>query len=255
MDNRLLGKTILVGRESGTSRLKLIMRLDGTLKEISMGKEGSVPSSVSRCLGEGKAHCMIEIRNDGKVIVKNMNDSNVTSVNGLVIESKTVDADSKVVIRLGVEDFSVTLQEILDAVSSLFPQIYDIRPLEKVWEDYEGGLRDFRLKKERFVAISSVTGILTTCGMICMFIPGLEKMRVLFLVITVILAIFFFMARLSAPKKNFEEEQRIKNQFMDNYVCPNPKCKHFLGSSPYRVLRQNSACPHCRTKWTESDPK
>ena len=48
-----------------------------------------------------------------------------------------------------------------------------------------------------------------------------------------------------------EDRKKAQNELIDNYICPNPKCKHFLGQQPYKVLRQNKNCPYCKAKWNE----
>ena len=252
MDTRLIGKTVYIGREAATSRLRLMMNVDGSMKDTSVDTAGKVPDTVSRCLGESKAHCSVEFCAGNKVKVRNMNDHNVTFINDHAIDVKMVDVNPQLSIKLGPDGYKIGMDALISAASALLPQLYDIRPLEKVWNDYEKQLRDLRLKRERFVAVSSITGILSTCGMICMFIEPLKDLRILFLVITLVLSIYFIKARLSAPKKNMEDEQKIKDQFMDNYVCPNPNCNHFLGMSPYRVLRQNKNCPYCKAKLEET---
>lgn len=253
MDKRLYGKTILIGREANTSRLKLMMNVDGAMKETSIGEQGSVPSSVSRCMDD-RAHCSIEIHDAKNLKVTNLNVSNCTKVNCIdrEIHVKCVELTENLQIFLGSENYRLDVAAVLSAASGLLPQVYDIKPLEKVWNDYEAETRDFRLKRERFNVISSITGILSSCGMICMFVPGFEHLRILFLVITLILSVFFLMVRISAPKKNIEKEQQIKTKFTDNYICPNPNCKRFVGNTPYNLLRQNKNCQYCRAKWTEN---
>ena len=46
-------------------------------------------------------------------------------------------------------------------------------------------------------------------------------------------------------------QEDLNRKFEANYVCPNPDCRRFVGYYPYNVLKQNTACPHCKCKWTQ----
>lgn len=37
--------------------------------------------------------------------------------------------------------------------------------------------------------------------------------------------------------------------FHEDYVCPNPRCKHFMGYQPYCDLEKNHKCPYCGAKF------
>ena len=79
MDTRLVGKKIFVGREPGNARLKLLMQVGNEMKETTIGDNNSVDSTVSRCLSAERAHCCIEICQDQRLRLINMNENNITS--------------------------------------------------------------------------------------------------------------------------------------------------------------------------------
>lgn len=251
MDTRLIGKKIYIGREPGNARLKLLMQVGGVMKETTIGENNSVNGAVSRCLDAGRAHCCIEVCQDGRLKLTNMNESNLTSVQGRYIESKAFSLQPLPEVILGSENYVLDLNAVLKAASCLLPQDFDIRPLETVWNDYEDKIKSIKLKREKFSAISSVTGILSTLGMVCLFIPGLGTFRILFVLLSLVLAVIFFVYRFKAPERNMKEDEEIKNKLISDYVCPNPNCKHFLGTTPYIILSQNRACPYCKGKWVQ----
>lgn len=250
MDTRLVGKKIFVGREPGNARLKLLMQVGNEIKETTIGDNNSVDSTVSRCLSAERAHCCIEICQDQRLRLINMNENNITSLQGRYIDSMTFALQPTTEVILGSEKYVLDLDAVLKAASNLFPQMFDIKMLETVWNEYEKNVSALRVKKEKFAAISSITGILSTLGMVCLFIPGLGSFRILFIALSLMLMIVFFVYRFKAPEKNIKEETAIKDKLISNYVCPNPNCQHFLGMTPYRILSQNHACPYCKGKWS-----
>ena len=249
MDARLIGKKIFVGREPGNARLKLLMQVGDEMKETTIGDNNSVDSTVSRCLSAERAHCCIEVCQDRRLRLTNMNENNITSLQERYIDSVTFELQPNTEVILGSEKYVLDLNAVLRAVSYLFPQVFDIKPLEAVWSEYENSVRSIKVRREKFVAISSVTGILSTLGMVCLFIPGLGSFRILFVLLSLALAVIFFVYKFKAPEKNIKEDEDVKNKLISDYVCPNPNCRQFLGTIPYRILSQNHACPYCKGKW------
>lgn len=251
MDTRLIGKTIYIGREAGEGRLKLMMQVGNVMKDIAIGNPGSVPETVSRCLGPQKAHCSIEVCRNGALKFSNMNERNVTTLDGHWIETMTVTSTSSTELNLGADNYVVDIDAVLDAALSLLPNVYDIKPLEAVWNEYEETIRNIRLKREKFQAIFSVTSILSSLGILCMIIPGLGWVRIVLIVLSVALGAVACVYKFQAPKKNLAQEKELNDKFFESYVCPNGNCNHFLGRQEYRVLRQNKGCPYCKCQWVE----
>ena len=77
---------IIIGRDQNTRQLSITK--DGTNK--TYGKPGSVPMSVSR------HHISLQPVGVGKWHIKNLNERNVTLVNGIAVESKTISENDKV---------------------------------------------------------------------------------------------------------------------------------------------------------------
>ena len=110
---------IIIGRDPNTRQLCVIK--DGVTTK--KGNAGSVPMDVSR------HHISLQPAGNGKWQIKNLNEQNVTFVNGIAVESKTISESDK--IELGNSHYLflwATLQE---------PKVetVDIRPLKRIWDD------------------------------------------------------------------------------------------------------------------------
>ena len=51
---------------------------------------------------------------------------------------------------------------------------------------------------------------------------------------------------------SIEKREAATEKFNSEYVCPNPKCHHFMGAQSYHIIRQNKNCPWCKCKFTTS---
>ena len=164
IDN-LKGKTILVGKEPGNGRLFVSVKINGQPKTAAYGEMNSVPNSVSRCKpAENTAHCKIEIDTTGNLIVTNLKPQNVTYVNGAEIVSKRVKPDG--MLELGKDRYLVSVSTILETASKIVakvsptppppPEEYSIKHLQKVWDDYNNGLRDIKIRTKNIGLLSSI---------------------------------------------------------------------------------------------------
>ena len=77
---------IIIGRDQQTRQLNVIK--DGISNLY--GKAGSVPMDVSR------HHISLQPAGEGKWVVKNLNEQNVTFVNGIAVENKTISESDKI---------------------------------------------------------------------------------------------------------------------------------------------------------------
>ena len=77
---------IIIGRDQQTRQLSIVK--DG--KQNLFGQVGSVPMDVSR------NHISLQSTGSGKWLIKNLNERNVTFVNGIAVESKTISESDEV---------------------------------------------------------------------------------------------------------------------------------------------------------------
>lgn len=247
----LKGKTILVGKEPGNGRLYVCVRINGQPKVTVIGEMNSVPNSVSRCKpAENIAHCKIDVDATGNLTVTNLKPKNVTYINGAEIVSKKIKPNGT--IELGKDHYSVNVKTIIDTASKMVfsvcpppPIEYSIKHLKKIWEDYDLKRTNEQLAEQKRNNIQKLAGICSSCGILFMFIEGMGDFRFVLTGISILIALVFFIRGMSSSNSLLLRLKKIDAEFMKMYVCPNKDCKHFLGFTPYDILRQHKKCPWC----------
>ena len=131
---------IIIGRDQQTRQLCVIK--DGNSKLC--GQPGSVPMDVSR------HHISLKPADNGKWQIKNLNERNVTFVNGLAIESKVISEKDKV--ELGNSHYLLSW----NALQEPKEETIDIRPLKKVWDNYQQRNLSIREKQKNMGLIASI---------------------------------------------------------------------------------------------------
>ncbi len=221
---------IIIGRDAEASKLMIAV---GQLKKL-VGSEGSVPKSVSR------PHCSITINSDGTYELKNLKAQNVTYVNGVPIEVKKV--TDKDVVELGEDHF------LLDwaLVNQFKPKMADIRPLKRVWDQYNKDTLELTVKQNKFNALRTGTGIITMAAIACGFIIGRENSGFIYTIlysVAILLSLTFFIKSYIDASKLPKERMKLTEKFQHDYACPHCK-RHF--SQPYDQLSLNDNCPYCK---------
>lgn len=252
----LKGKKILIGKEPGKGRL--LVAVGGYGKTGVIGVEGSVPNCVSRCRPvEGLAHAEVMIDKLGNILLTNLKSENVTYVNGAEIASKRVSLSNKV--ELGKDHYPVNLNSLIDVAKKIVevdespnresPNRYNISHLSNVWEGLQKGRKDMRNRQKRINMIRSCCSIFTMGGVLCRSVIG--DVALVFTGVAFIATLYSF---IGMKKDNTDEEQeKLNEEFQDKYVCPNPKCKKFLGHLSYRLLKRQYSmhCPYCKSEFYE----
>ena len=222
---------IIIGRNQQTRQLNVIK--DG--KEIIYGNAGSVPMDVSR------HHISLQTAGAGKWQIKNLNERNVTFVNGSAVESMTISENDKV--ELGYSHYLFPW----DALQEPKVETADIRPLRKVWEDYNQENIRIRKQQKNIGLLASIPMGFTMLGGLIAGV-GPEEIRgvaYLFTAIALLIMLYGFYRRFN--DNSIEKQEELKKKLQRNYTCP--KCGHFLGFQDYEVLTQSDACPYCKTKY------
>lgn len=223
-----------IGRDATTSQLNIT----NGQQTFKLGLQGSVPMSVSR------QHCQLTIDDNGQMSIKNLKPQNVTYANGHPVESKSIKASDT--ITLGASQYHLNLSEVLAAIKKAAPKVVDIRPLQKIWDEYNEAQRDSKVKQGRFVALSSGTGLITMASVVLSFMGVGMEVRIACYVIAAILILVTIIVRWQNATRLPEQQQELQEWLDDNYVCPN--CKHSFGMS-YKKLAQYDACPYCKAKF------
>lgn len=260
--DNLRGRTLLIGRAPGKDRLLVCTTLKGQSLAAEVTGVSGVPQSVSRCkVQEGTAHLRLSIGPGGETDVENLKAENVTYVNDNQVTTKRVSISDK--LSLGRDRFSVSVEAILSSASALVtkvegksappPQPVNIKPLERVWEEHQARQDAINRRQQRMMRLRMVPmGIGLLSGAIAGIASaqGASGIRNVTIVLTFI-SLSIFIYNMLKKDTTYEDRKAADDQLMDDYVCPNTNCRHYLGKQPYKLLRQNKVCPYCKVPWTE----
>ena len=222
---------IIIGRDQQTRQLCIVK--DGNSKLY--GQPGSVPMDVSR------HHISLQPVGAGKWQIKNLNERNVTFVNGIAVENMTISESDKV--ELGNSHYLFQW----GSLSEPKVETIDVRPLKKIWTEYDDQRLELQIAERKFNAARSATGIITMLAIACSFILGHGPIYLLLYALAIIISLVF---TYQAYKKSSEvprQQKEMNKSFQRRYICP--KCGHFMGFQDYEILAQNDACPYCKTKY------
>ena len=239
----------LLGKEEGAHRLEVKVGQ----KSFAVGSPESVPKSVSR------SHCLltVDFSDDAKrtvksIVVKNVKIQNTTYVDGLEIEQKAI--KEKSLVQLGFERYKLDVPMIVAKMRQLLPEIkveYSILPLKNVWEEYDRTKLAITTSSVKSANRQRLQGILSMFGMLVGFIPGVPTtFRIIIIGAALVMAVYFFVKG-SVGDPVHKRLHDLDEDFRKRYVCPNPECRHYLGQTPYDVLRQNKSCVYCKCKYKE----
>lgn len=260
--SNLKGKTILIGREPGKGRLAVVVSMGDKVKTAAVGSVGSVPKSVSRYKAEtGDAHCEVKVSADGIITVTSKARDNKMFINGAGVTTKRV--GTQTVVELGADHYPVSMETVLAVAAKLVGKTPDTTPpepaysithLERVWDNYHKG--DIALQKRQ-----STIGLLSSVPLFFSMgsgvLAGLSRqfewpqwVTGLTLVLTVIgIILFAYGFYLRYTFHYIDKREALKDKFMGDYICP--KCHHFVGNSPYKLVKQSKKCPKCGCTWTD----
>ena len=212
---------IIIGRDQNTRQLSITK--DGTNK--TYGKPGSVPMSVSR------HHISLQPVGVGKWHIKNLNERNVTLVNGIAVESKTISENDKV--ELGNDHYLFSW----DALSEPKVETIDIRPLKKVWDDYKNKTSELNMATQKFNIARSATGIITMLAIACGFVIGHGPIYILFYGVAIALSLCFLYKAWTDVSRTQERRDEFQEEFDSKWVCP--KCGRPLTAKNYIILSKH----------------
>ena len=222
---------IIIGRDQNTRQLSITK--DGATK--TYGKPGSVPMSVSR------HHISLQPVGVGKWHIKNLNERNVTLVNGIAVESKTISENDKV--ELGNDHYLFSW----DALSEPKVETIDISKLKVVWDNYQQNDLNIRNSQKTNGLLASVPlGFSMLGGIIAGVAPDIREVALL---LTGIAFLVFLIGLYKRSQDNSAVElKENQDEFEKNWVCP--KCKKpFTCFRSYTILSQSDECPFCKTKF------
>ena len=224
---------IIIGRDQKSRQLSIVK--NGVAKNY--GQVESVPMDVSR------HHISLQPVDEGKWIIKNLNERNVTFVNGIAIESKTISEND--MVELGNSHYLLNW----DAFSDPKEETVDIRLLKMIWEEYDEQRTENQIAERKFNAARSATGIITMLAIACSLILGHGPVYLILYGLAIGISLVFTVLAYKKSSDIPRQQKEITKLFQKKYVCP--KCGHFMGFQDYDILIQGDACPYCKTKYTK----
>lgn len=239
---------LVIGREPQGNQLMIVV--DGKPYRMDVGK--NVPNSVSRYNhSDGTAHCRIIISTNG-MRLENLNEMNVTYVNGEEVESCKISKTS--VIELGEDQYRINLAKILTLIG--YQPTYSIKHLRRVWKRYDKALLRLQLEDKKKQNQQKLQGILSQASMVLVIIPSVMPtfpiptwLRAVLVMGALALGVYFYMRGNQTDDSFIIKKRELDDQFKEDYVCPNPKCKQFLGFSPYDSIKSKKKCGTCNCNY------
>lgn len=223
---------IIVGRDQKTQKLS-VSKAD---KPKLYGAAGSVPMDVSR------KHLLLQSAGIGKWYVKNLNENNVTFVNGIAIEKKTISEQDKV--ELGPSRYLLPWEALQDQQE----EYVSIQQLKYVWDMYQGEDIAIRNRQKTTGLLSSIPiGFTMLGGLIASAVPSIRELALIFTGIA--FGIFLYGLWRRSRDDTPLELKRLQEDFDQKWICP--KCRRPLNFRSYVILKQVGACPHCKVKFKE----
>ena len=222
---------IIIGRDQQTRQLCVVK--DGNSKLY--GQPNSVPMDVSR------HHISLQPAGNGKWQIKNLKERNVTFVNGIAVESKTISEKDK--IELGNSHYLFSWAALQEPKE----ETIDIRSLKRIWDNYQQEDTAIRNRQKNNGLLASIPlGFSMLGGIIAGVAPEIREVALVFTGIAFLLFIYGLYRR--SQDNSTIELKRLQEDFDQKWVCP--KCKRPLTCfRSYTILSQNDACPFCKTKF------
>ncbi len=269
----LNGTTLLIGKEPEKGCLLVAVCRNGHIvRAFTMGSAMSLPASVSRCLPQqGVAHCKVDIDTQGMMTMTNLKWQNVTYVDGTDIQMPVIINEYYKRIELGRDRYQLNLNALLATASKMIggnggngggsgpeqPE-FSIAFLKRVWDDYDRQLMELQMAERKKANMSRLGGILSMLGMLLAVLPSMtdkvnipDWVRFSMIGLALIIGIYTFVSSIRASDSFAVKKHKLDDQLYVRYVCPNPKCHHFMGMQPFVVIRQNKVCPYCRCKYSK----
>ena len=222
---------IIIGRDAQSQKLSVIKNDQTKL----YGQAGSVPMDVSR------HHASLEPTGTGKWLLKNLNERNVTFVNGIAVESKTISETDRV--ELGNSHYLLRWE----AIQEPKVETVDIRPLKKVWEDFNEKRIEYQIAERKFNVARSAVGIITMLAIACGFVIGHGPVYLTLYGLAICISVIFAIQAYQKCSEIPHLQQELQDRFDSKWVCP--KCGRPLNAKNYTILSKLDACPYCRTKY------
>ena len=240
--------------------------------EIIVGRKGEQSFPIKDKAVSGK-HLKLTTMPDGNVLVEDLGSTNGTFIDGVRIIKKVVSRNTEV--QMG-STYTFRISDVLPEVTKapVAPPInnpaggtrivpptpskpeYDeevlskFQNLESVWNKYQE--EKINLQKNNaskgFLRMLPMF-VLGGLGYMISCFSELAQFRTAItlagLGIGIIITWISYKSATSLP----EQMEKLNQQFQIDYICP--KCKRFLGFTPFEGLKNRGQCSACKSKWVK----
>ena len=203
-------------------------------------------------------HARLIIEDNYSIILEDCNSKNGTFVDLHKIIRKRVALDTT--IRLGGKTTIKVSQLLPPALLEILKDKenekirQDFLKLEPLWNTYLQKKTEIEKRKNKGsfinrlpVYITLLSGIIMACfrGKIYAMIA---VPTISFIVSSIVTR---YIDKCNERKRNLASLELIEldKQLREVYLCPNPRCKAFLGVMPFSSLKQTGHCFRCNSKW------
>ena len=204
-----------------------------------------------------REHCWLTDNGDGTYTQQNKSLQG-TFVNGRQVVKTIVEADDKITLSAST---TVKVADLLPlkqpAQGGKIVEEYSIAHLKDVWDEYHDTLLDIQVRQRKLNMYRSASPMFTIgSGAIATLAKTMGWGDAIFVVTLMMTAIGLMLMVFSFVNgfrdNSIEKREAATEKFNSEYVCPNPKCHHFMGAQSYHIIRQNKNCPWCKCKFTTS---
>lgn len=232
--------------------------------EIIVGRRGEQPFAITDKAVSGK-HLKLTTLSDGQVQVEDLGSTNGTFVDGIRIIKKVVGRDA--VVRMG-SAYTFRISDVILQTPTSKPSQpkanspvvqkteYDpevlrkFAQLESVWEKYQA--EKIALQKSNaskgFLRMLPMF-VLGGFGYLISCTPSLADFRMAITLAGIGIGIVITWISYKSATGLPEQIEKLNQQFQIDYVCP--KCKQFLGFTPFEGLKNRGQCAACKAKWVK----
>lgn len=194
-------------------------------QKILIGRMGQQPLVLTDSTIDPQ-HATLERTSTDTYVLTDKHSTRGTFVFGIRIMRKTITADTP--FFLG--SYKTSVSQLLTDASTV--------DLTSIWKKYESEKRRWDRYSMLVNSIRTLTPILT---MLVTQMVGQNWMTSA-MVALVVMGISFFAGEKVLEKKTLAMAN-LNARMQTDYACPH--CHHFLGFTPYSILKERTYCPHC----------
>lgn len=221
--------------------------------EILIGTAGNESLNITQP-DVSRIHARLTVKDDMALVLEDMESTNGTYVQGHKVLRKRVDLNT--VVRLG-STFKFKISQVVPAHIQDAIALKEQEEIKSKFKALEAIWNEYSVEKRRIQKEGGKSSILSRLPYLITIASGLVTRLCSddFLLIVCILVGSFIVSSIAirfidkkSEKRKFQmsqELERLDEKFKETYLCPNSKCRTFLGYLPYGSLKTTGHCNRC----------